>query len=428
MRLRSALLAAALLTGCTHSPLAAPRAAERLTASATGKTLFAIYSIGADLEDDVDPGDGIPDEQQTGKLQPKGASSDDLREIVAGLKAMTPAQRANVSVLLMMGGARKQGWRGARMLDGDALVEDAQDDYFGNLPDARYLWKDPKASMADPATLTRFLAEVHRRQAGYARLVLELDGHGCSYMGMGADMNQPADQQWINLDQIGHAITASGVHGQVLAFSACYMASVEVARAAGAPFQYLIGSEEGMPDGGYDYRRVMHALATGASPEALGHAYVDGLFDTNPDADYKTASMTRLSAVPAIVSALDAWSAGADAPAFMAAGRQCHAFGLDAPTDPPTSLDARDLFSRDPRGAAVVKALDAAAMFHRGDPTYGFAHGLSIYPPQLKITDGKDTWYGPTVAASDGYWRVIQSLQPGLGLGKAPARHRRRQR
>ncbi len=82
--------------------------------STSPKKLFAVYMIGSNLEDDLLAPRGTPDEVTTGTISTLGAGSDDLREIVASLKAMTPTERANTEVIVGFGGARKQGWKGIK--------------------------------------------------------------------------------------------------------------------------------------------------------------------------------------------------------------------------------------------------------------------------------------------------------------------------
>ncbi len=449
-RLALAALSAGLLVGCaplllTPASLRAPQgfdAARR--AAAPDKVFFAIYTIGSDLEDDVDPEDGKPDEAVSGQLQPRGAASDDLREIVSGLQALTPAQRARVEVLVMMGGARKLGWRGTRLLDGDALVRDAADGYFGNLPDADYLEKHPQGSMTDPRMLRRFFETTRTRSAGAGTVILELAGHGASYGGMGADMNQPEATQWIALPAIGRALRDADLRGAIIAFPACTMASLEVARAVGTQFQFLVASEETMPGEGWNYQTVFARL--GQDPpvpaRAIARTYADSLVDdpAHQYTDYKTCSVLDLPKAAAVFPALDAWAAQVDVQdaatraAVLDASRTRKGFGLDVPTDPPLSLDVIDYFEalrdRSPRLRAaserVAKAARAAVVHHRGDRGYDHALGVSLYPPHLRATTGDEPNYDAQVAASAGYWRVIDGLRPYLPANLTSPRQLRR--
>jgi hypothetical protein len=426
--MRRSLLALALLAGCAPMVPAAHVAAlaDVQGLAVNDKVLLALYTCGSDFEDDVDPSDGVPDEQASGQLQPKGASSDDLREIVAGLQALPPARRARTQVLVMLGGARKQGWRGTKLMDGDTLVRDAADGYFGNLPAAEYLNVDLKGHMNDPASLERFLALVRQRGEGVGTVIVELAGHGASYSGMGEDENQPAGKGWITLPAIAGAIRASGVQGAILTFPACHMASLEVARAVGTSFRYLVGSEEGMSEKGWNYRTVFAAF--GQRTEALARTYADSLVDDpgHQEATYKTCSVTDLVKAQAIFPALDAWSAQVepvrDYEALIAASKACKGFGLDEPTDDPVSIDAETYFQRVAERSAPLRAASqrvvalaaTAVVHHRGDPGYEEALGLSIYPAHLRVPTGEDAWYGPDVAASRGFWPVIAGLRPFL--------------
>ncbi|MDB5096275.1 MAG: hypothetical protein JWM80_696 [Cyanobacteria bacterium RYN_339] len=430
-----------LLAGCAPPALQAQLVPAGVPAAAANdRVLLALYTTGSDFEDDVDPADGVPDEQASGKLQPKGAASDDLREIVAGIQALSPARRARTQVLVMMGGARKQGWRGTKLLDGEALVRDAADGYFGNLPAGDYMEVRPEGRMNDPASLQRFLGLVRQHGEGVGTVIVELAGHGCSYAGMGEDENQPEGRRWIPLPAIAGAIHASGVHGAILTFPACHMASLEVARAVGAPFKYLVGSEEGMSAEGWNYRTVFAAL--GRPAEAVARTYADSLVDDplHQQTNYKTCSVTDLPKAQAIFPALDAWSGAVDlaqdAEPLVSASKACKGFGIDEPTDAAVSIDAITYFKRVAARSARLRAAServaalaaAAVVHHRHDPGYEEALGLSIYPPHVRVPTGEEAWYGLDVAASHGFWPVIEGLRPLLPAAPGRPTEKRRVR
>ncbi len=97
-----------------------------------GKTFFGIYMVGSDLEDDIKPRNGISDEEDTGAISTRGSGSNDLRELIEGWKQLTPAHQATLDILVAFGGARKQGWKGVKYATMPCILEDSQDNYFGN--------------------------------------------------------------------------------------------------------------------------------------------------------------------------------------------------------------------------------------------------------------------------------------------------------
>lgn len=416
---------------------AQPRGAVRPPASE--RVLWALYTIGSDFEDDVAPKNDKPDEEELGLLQPQGASTDDLREVVSVLMRMPPQQRARVGVLVCFGGARKAGWRGSRVVNGDLLVEDAQDGYFGNLPDARYLMRDPQANMAEPKTLAAFLALVKREAAG-APVVLELGGHGQSYEGMGSDTNQARAKRWIALNELAATIKASGLKGPILAFSACLMASVEVGLAVGDQFRYMVASEDTMGLMGWNYETTFAQL--GRSPalpwDQVARAYADSIVD-DPGAakeSDKTGSVVDLAKAKAVGPLLEAW-----AQAVLAAGPEARAVlqRVSASTgkvgddgDFAVGVDAEGLLRayakryaplRGP-SEALARALSAAVLHHRADASRAHALGWSIYPPSRPLVEGAEAVYPPEVAASPSYWRLVQAMSVGRGQTRRGALQR----
>lgn len=419
--------AAALATtspgGAWPAGLPRPAAGERV--------LWALYTIGSDFEDDYAPENQVPDEQeQQGVLSPQGASSDDMREVVAALMAMPAAQRARVGVLVCFGGARKQGWRGSRVVDAELLLEDAQDGYFGNLPDARYLRRDPQANMAAPSTLAAFLALVKQEAAG-APVVLELAGHGQSYEGMGADTTQPKERQWMGLAELGQTVRDSGVRGPILAFSACTMMSLEVAKVLGDRFRYVVGSEETMGYMGWNYESTFALL--GRSPAVpwaeVAKAYANSIVD-DPGAakeEDKTGSAIDLQAAQRVWPLLEAWSQavlGGGAPARQALLGASRVAGAVGDGDEfPVGVDAESLmrtFAKrhaplQAQSLALAEALKAATLTHRSDPSRAHALGWSIYPPHRPLGVGEEAVYSAALAPVPSYWRLVQALSEGRG-------------
>ena len=112
----------ALLAAC--APSATPTQPQAVTSDPGGKTLLALYMVGSNLEDDVKPRNGTPDETESGAISTIGASSFDLRELLEAWQGLDAAARSRLDVVVAFGGARKQGWQGVKYADMSCLLAD----------------------------------------------------------------------------------------------------------------------------------------------------------------------------------------------------------------------------------------------------------------------------------------------------------------
>jgi hypothetical protein len=118
----------------------------------------------------------------------------------------------------------------------------------------------------------------------------------------------------------------------VLAFDACLMAMVETAYAFRGVADVMVGSEELEPGNGWNYTRWLQPLVDAkgkVDASELGRLLVRGMRDEYGDGDATTLSAIDLHKVPALATAISAFSDAAvpllhsDLPAFRAARDAC---------------------------------------------------------------------------------------------------------
>lgn len=252
-----------------------------------GRKLLAVYMVGSDLEEyDL-------------------AGSLDLEELVLGYDVLT--NQEDVEIVVAFGGANKDGWRGMKIANVSQLTQDYLDLEFGNEtgPDA-YLYKADGAHMGDEGTLKLFLDYLRDRYVNFDKRFLTFWDHGNSYRGFGNDSNFNEDPLY--LDEMAGAFNGSqaGIF-DLIGFDACFMASVEVAKAIEPHARYMIASEEVEPGHGWLWSAVIEAFAEEDSIVEAGKRMVDNFvqdvhfyYDTG-----KTLSLLDLSQYDNLIDALD---------------------------------------------------------------------------------------------------------------------------
>jgi hypothetical protein len=378
-----AILASATLAACVSATPASIRNEPPATlGTATGKTLFAIYLMGSDLE-------GTGNDDDNG-----GAGTANLIDFIEGVQGLTAAERANFDVYVAFGGSKRTGWAGMKVADLPMLIEDAKDGRFGNA--ANYLSADDTRNMGTPETLQGFLAQVKERAAanGSTRTFVNLWDHGSAYLGYGQD----DDPGSITVPQIAGAFDRSGLKADMVGFDACLMANLEVATLLKPHARYLLASEELEPGHGWDYTVIAPALAKTQAPTVdLAKAIVDGFVDSpaHRKTDGKTLSVLDLSKLTAVEVALSDLSRALDGnltAAFrpmLKSATKTRSYGGGAN---PTRWDTMDLVDfcrtleeRHPAAAPftgrVKAAVQKAVLYTREDGTRPNSYGLTIASP-----------------------------------------------
>jgi hypothetical protein len=446
------LAAACVALGCSGAPASGPAApATPKTygptidngamgkAPANGKTLLAIYLLGSTLEDDAkSPHNDINDEDESGGPVLTGNGTKNLLQLVAGYNALSDAEKANVDVLVCIGGCRKASWKGVRDLDMATLVADAKDGMLGN--EGPYSFADANADMSDTKTFQAFLGRVQARSAGAGKVMLELWDHGGAYLGVGPDTRFPNNGRagLLSLSAIQAALDATAFKADLIGFDACLMANLEVANALKDHFSYLVASEELEPGHGWDYGMLVDSLGKQPMQSALelGKRIVDIFIESplNQRSKARTLSVNDLSKVGAVTGSLDALShvfrdrlVPIYQPVLDASGTAQH-FGREGAAGTEFSLDLRDFTAavraKSAETQAQTAALDAAAkamvVYARESGEKPNSQGVSLFSP-VNLEFFEDKLYNGRVAATTTWYDYLGKFVDRSKTGSGPA-------
>jgi hypothetical protein len=376
-----AILASATLAACVSATPASIRPEPPADlGTATGKTLFAIYLMGSDLE-----GRG-PDES----VNP-GNGTYNLKQLLEGYEGLSAVQKANVDVLVAFGGSKRPGWEGMKVADLPALIADGQDGRFGN--GTTYLSNEATSNMADPQRLQAFLAQVKQRakDQGSVRTFVAFWDHGAAFAGLG----KPEDPGLMDVPTIAGAFAGAGLKADMIGFDACLMANMEVAAVLKPHGRYLVASEELEPGRGWNYAPIIQAMGRGGEATTLdiGKAVVDSLIDTPEYQKFegKTLSVLDLAKLAPIEAALADLSHslnGAINTAYrpmLKAASKTRSYGGNA-MSARISIDMVDYGQQlkqrhqpvGPQVDRLVAAVQNAVLYNRHDGSRPSSHGLSI--------------------------------------------------
>jgi hypothetical protein len=384
-----------------------PKAAP--VVAAAGPTL-AVYMVGGNLEDSsFVRGSWQPDEGHylpAGQPGRGGAGSDDLRELVAGWRALGAVDgQRRVSLWVGFGGARKTGWRGIRYADGACLASDAADDLFGN---ARcYAVTDEKADLSTPEPLAAFLQFVKAR-LGRGPNVLVLWGQGGAHEGIFYDTVHQ-ELPFMRLPRLRLALARADVRFEVLAMDASMMASLEALEVVYPYAGLVVAAPERMPGHGFDYRALVGALAAPSpAPAPLGLARGIAAAFMGGQSRGKTITVVDTTRLPEVIARLDQLVAAAKpapsppegAPEAVGFVRFAHArlvsaflsapgAGRERLSDTTEAVDLSAAAARagelppplGPAASALGRALEAAVVEWRRDPGTPWPVTLTILAP-----------------------------------------------
>ena len=284
----------------TPAPTATPMPAATATPTpialntidGTGRKLLAIYMVGSDLEDNHQAG------------------TKDLRELIEGYKAL-PDKR-EVEVVVAFGGAYKDGWQGMKFADMSQIVEDGENQEFGDEPDGSYLHHYPYADMDDEDSLKLFLDYIRDGYANFDLRFLTFWSHGNSYKAFGGDSSygypDPDHHYPLSMDEIQRAFERSQAgRFDLIGFDACLMASMEVAKVVEPHADYMIASEDLEPGHGWLWSEVIRLYAEESGIIEVGMGMVDNFVqDVHEYEDVgKTLSLLDLSQYDQLMAALN---------------------------------------------------------------------------------------------------------------------------
>ncbi len=359
------------------------------TTQAAKQVGWGIYMVGSDLEDDVSPRNGEGDEKESGEISKRGAGSTDLREMVAAFKSFSVQQQKDLDLVVAFGGARKSGWQGIKYADMPCLVQDAEDDYFGNAE--CYLYQDDAPSLSESQPLAGFIQFLKPRFASKDRRLFSLWNHGAAYLGVGNDSRQ-GDDAMVTLPELKTAFEETQSHFDLLGFDACLMASVEVAQIVSPFADYLVASEDLEPGHGWDYTQILTWIKEHPEVdiEALGRYLVDSFIDSpkHQKTQNKTLSLLRLTEVPEMVAEIDRLTQQLSADTFaalMQARRKTQEYGVHDRGKIVYAIDLKDWLLKLKAEVPGVNAQAGIAQFEkmlihsRGDKYSGVAEGLTVF-------------------------------------------------
>ncbi len=375
------------------------------------KTLYGIYMVGSNLEDDVMPRNGKPDEAESGSPSKIGAGSYDLQEMVEAWQVLPAGTRSGLDLVVAFGGARKSGWQGVKYADLDCLSEDAQDGLFGNATCYRYSASDQ--AMSNPAALSHFVSYLQQTYPDHGRKVFQFWNHGLAYLGVGYDTNSKRSHDYITLPEIRESFASTQAKFDLIGFDACLMASLEVAQAIAPYARYMLASEELEPAHGWYYTDLVKSWSQREqSIPAIAQQVIDSYFEHSghqgEHSQNKTLSLVDLDQVANAVTALDQLVASLNVDNFqplLTALESSQRFGEEPRNSLDYSIDVLDwlqqLQSSQPTVTAAVATAEAAmqktVVSARHQATRPDSNGLSIYSLNAKMKNkyGSDQSVSP---------------------------------
>lgn len=398
------------------------------------KTLFAVYLLGSDLEDDVLDPKGTPDEETNGGIVTNGSGSDDLREMTEALKAMSPEQRSRFDVLVGFGGARKQGWKGIKYSSADCIIKDSEDNYFGNSD--CYSKNTPEADMGKEETLGDFVKYLKENYpaTNYKNRTLVLWDHGGGHAGYGPDTNT---QKVMSLNEISSALKNDPIKYDMIGFDACLMGNLDVAKFVKNNANYMLASEELEPGHGWQYKEVFSHIASNldASVEDIGKYMVDSFIDSPSHAstDGRTLSLVNLKEFDNVANSLNSLSGSLNTsidslyPSVLRSAENAQLYGKSSKADAAVSFDLKHFLSllsannSNVDMSGINSALDKYIIKSRNDGTRKDSAGVSIFHINNK-SNVADNTYSSSVAATDNWFGFVKKyVDKGTNDNSAPS-------
>lgn len=365
--LNLAMLLPLICAGFRGAIIPAPALAE-----AIADYTVMIYLNGSDLESE------------------DGLASDDLLEMMTASESF---DSESVQIIVQTGGTAV--WQT------EGIPSDAT---------ARYLIADggmyeleqmPLQNIGEPDTLTDFIVyAMDNFPAERYALILWNHGGG-AVSGYGVD--ELFDYDGLTLSELDSALFEAGLYSnklELIGFDACLMATLETATVVSEYAHYLVASEELEPGYGWHYEDFLYELGEnpGMDGAELGEHIATGFVDFYNDNDMAdeltTLSVTDLSKIATVVSALEDFVSVADASLiqgnYRAVARpRSRAFEFGMPTAYGGSTDMIDIvdmanqFSElcTAESNALIDAINDAVVFKAQGKYVQKANGLSLYFP-----------------------------------------------
>lgn len=238
------------------------------------KVTVMVYMIGSDLESEY------------------GCASADLEEMMAA------EQGEQMTVVVQTGGALQ--WENSSILPGSCQR-------FVMKDHALTEWENiGLKSMAQPDTLADFIRWGASNFPAERYELILWDHGGGTAAGYGYDEYFPED--WMSLSELAAALEQGGCHFDMIGFDACLMGTVEMAYAVSPYADYMVASEEYIPQDGFSYTGWMNLLGQNSSidTEELGRCILDeyAAYYNEAGGEEYTLSLLDLSKTEALNSSL----------------------------------------------------------------------------------------------------------------------------
>jgi len=239
---------------------------------------YLIYMNGSDLETEY------------------GSASADIKEIMG-------AKIDDTSTIYLQTGGTKD-WQNPQIADG------ANERFEIKANELEKLETNETASMGSAATLSDFIIWGMEHSPGDETVLILWNHGGGAITGFGKDELHRKDT--LLLGELAQAVktsyNATGKKLNIIAFDACLMASIENVDLLSPYCDYIVASEELVPDFGFDYKAYFNG--EGSAPDAktaavkLAETYYSHA-TTNGARDNVTISVIDASMVPALMSAFE---------------------------------------------------------------------------------------------------------------------------
>ena len=237
--MKNRIIALILLCAVTLSLFTACGTNENITTE--GRTLF-IYMCGSNLE------------------TKQGLASKNIDELLS-------ADAGDMNIVIQTGGASI--WRHHDISSSKSQRYEIKD---GKL---MLLKEFEQKNMGEAETLTDFLKWGQKNYPTNHNMLVLWDHGGGSAKGVCFDENYSFDA--LTLTELNSALKKAKLNNKfdIIGFDACLMATVETAAMVKDYAKYMIASEEIVPSGGWDYKSVVKAFATGKSEKKIGKQICD---------------------------------------------------------------------------------------------------------------------------------------------------------
>ena len=164
------------------------------------------------------------------------------------------------------------------------------------------------ASMGEAKTLSDFLSWGRKRYQSEHNVLILWDHGSGPVNGVCFDENYRFDP--LTLTELKSALDDAGLDRKydLIGFDACLMANIETASVVSEHADYMVASEEIEPPGGWDYKALAEAFASGTDGLELGKVICDSYMEKSRSAGkdhYATLSVFDLSVMPEMLEWFD---------------------------------------------------------------------------------------------------------------------------